>query len=934
MFKSLDRRLVRLLGGTALVLAMQSPAFAAIRDPRAADATAPIDQTASATSGRREAARDDDDIIVTGHKKTIRQAQKEQLENRSLVTIVSGDELRAQPQQNLADLLTRLPGVSSAVDQRYNAAATGEAQYVTIRGLDSSYNAYQFDGVRLAQTDGGNRAISMNLLSPFALAEVRVDKAPTAAQDGDAIAGVIDMRTASPFHLPAHHFQIRTQGQISGRAAARGQQYPGGIAQIETAQRFGSVGIYASGYYGKKNVYSEATTMHKDYIPYNKAVTGPMRDNLDNAFGRGVSWNVYQNTIERLGGTVNLEWKTDGVDLYSRTTYGEYRLKSWMDQTAIRLVDLSADQINRNPGKGAYDANGFAAIYGTGASNYFRTEHSVQRLFTTKLGGEAQVDDRVSIDAYGAYSWGKTEYPFRLQAKYQTPAYIGGSNTGTATFRLVTRATDPVAPHVLLDSAAATYLTNPANFREVYSIVQFEHAREGKGEAAVNLTYKFADTRLTSLRAGAKYERAHRESNGIGEALEYDFSGNDVPTMDKAPGTRVTDYMHGGAQVPFFIYDHDYIEGQARRVSHGQLATADPDLLRQQSLAGTERRAGAYLLATIATGGLEVVPGVRFEHNRFAAEYWQREYDKSGTVGHPASSAKSYDIWLPSLIASYRPDDSTVYRASVRKGYTRPPFGLLVGPTALTYDISTIDGKPVRKLVGVSVPNPDLKATQAWNIDASVEYAGAATDFASAALFYKRLRNIWFATSTDTTLANVNAPGDDGVVVSSNDSDGKGSVYGIELFGRYTLKHLPGAFDGLGVQGNLTLQRADATVAITDTLRAERRMTQAPQVLFNAELFYDHGPVTGALSYNYSGNKIISIRNPQPDTYLQPTSVMNLSLGYSIGRVTVGGAIQNLLNSHVFWATYGERKALLSVDRSGGYIEAGRTYLLNLSYRM
>ena len=914
---------------------MQSPAFAATRAGPSDTTAATIDAAAIAPDTDDGKETGNTDIVIDGKLRARRQAQTDQLASGSLATIVSGEELRAQPQQNLADLLTRLPGVSSSVDQGYNAAATGEAQYVTIRGLDSSYNAYQFDGVRIAQTNANNRAISMNLLSPFALAEVRVDKAPTAAQDGDAIAGVLDFRTASPFSLPNHYLQVRAQGQVNGRAAARDQDYLGGTAQVETAQQFGDFGIYASAYYGQKNVYGEAVTMHKDYIKYNKNIPGDIRDNLDNAFGRGVAWNVYQNDIKRFGGTVNLEWRSDALNLYSRTTYGEYRLKSWMDQTAIRVVGLSSGQVNPNPGGGDYNADGYAAIYGTGASNYFRTEHSNQRLVTSKLGGDLRLSDKAVVDFYGAYSRGKTEYPFRLQAKYQTPAYIGGTNTGTASFRLVTRAADPIAPHVVLDSAANSYLTNFANFQEVYSIVQFEHVTEAKGEGAVNFTYTLADEGLSAIRAGLKYESADRDSNGINEALEYDFSGANIPTLDKAPGTRVNDFMHGGAQIPLYIYDHDYIEGQARQLSLSKLATVDPNVLNQQKQDGTEQRFSAYLLANLKFGGLEIVPGVRFERNRFEATYWQTESDKSGSVGHFATSTKSYDQWLPSLIASYRPSDTMVYRASVRKSYTRPPFGLLVGPTTIAYDTQLIDNKPVRKIVGMTVPNPDLKATEAWNVDGSVEFAGAGSDFFSTALYYKRLSNVWFATSTDTTLVGISKPGDDAVVLSSNDSSGKGTVYGIEVFARYGLKNLPGLLDGLGIQANLTLQRADATIPITNNLRAKRRMPNAPQVMFNAELYYDHGTVSAWVSYNYTGNKLIDVRTPQPDTYLQPTSLLNLSATYTIGkRLTVGASLQNLLNASNYWATYGEKQTLLSVDRSGGYIETGRTYLLNLAYRM
>jgi TonB-dependent receptor len=924
-----NKRVALLLGAGTLALLAQQQARAA-----APDATLlATDDDAAAIHGADAPESDDqqDSIVVTGQRQAIKAAQEEQIKNRSLVTIVSGEELRAQPQQNLADLLTRLPGLSASVDQTYNAAATGESQYVTIRGLDSTYNAYQFDGVRLAQTSQSNRAISMNVLSPFSLAQVRVDKAPTASQDGDALAGVIDFRPATAFDLPEHYVKIRLQGQIAGRAVARDQDPWGGAAQIETAQRFGDLGVYASAYYGKKKVYSESVALHKDYVLY-KNNGGNLRDNLNNLMPRGVEWNVFQNDVERFGGTLNLDWKSDALDLYSHTTYGEYRLKSWMDQVAIRQVDLSSGQVNPNPGgKGMYDAQGYAAIYGTGASNYFRTEHSNQQMVVSKLGGEARLGDRVTLDFYGAYSRGKTSYPFRLQAKFQTPAYIGPNGTGPATFRLVTQAADRINPQVVLDSNAAAYLNNLANYKETYSIVQFEHATESKGEGAFDATYKLAERGLTSIQAGAKYESSDRDSNSIDESLEYDFSGNAIPTLDKAAGSRVNDFMRGGAQVPIVIPDHDFIEGQARELSLSKLATADPTVQQRNLLRGTEQRASGYVLATLDFGELSVIPGVRFEHNRFRATYWATDDKASGFT----TSSKSYDEWLPSLIASYRPDELTVYRFAVRKSYTRPPFGLLLGPTQKTYDVQTVNGVPVRTLKSITVSNPNLEATKAWNVDASFEKKGAGSDLFSIAAYYKRLSNVMFSTSTDTTIlpADQALVGPDGVTINTLDTSGKGSVYGAEAFARFSPKGLPGMLDGLGVQGSVTVQHAEATIKVTSTQRGTRRMPNAPELMLNASLFYNHGSIAAALDYTYSGNKLIDVRNPQPDTYLQPTANMNASVNYSFHNgLTAGVAVQNVLNSHAYWATYGSGKGLLSVDRSGGYIEAGRTYMLNLSY--
>src|SRR5689334_9647838 len=114
-----NKRTALLLGGGMVALIAQGQAWAAT--PRE-------DTVASSASDTDDQTRDGDTIVVTGQRAAIKQVQDEQVKNASLVTIVSGEELRAQPQQNLADLLTRLPGVSSSVDQSRNAASTGEAQ--------------------------------------------------------------------------------------------------------------------------------------------------------------------------------------------------------------------------------------------------------------------------------------------------------------------------------------------------------------------------------------------------------------------------------------------------------------------------------------------------------------------------------------------------------------------------------------------------------------------------------------------------------------------------------------------------------------------------------------------------------------------------------------------------------------------------------------
>ncbi|NWM10628.1 TonB-dependent receptor, partial [Escherichia coli] len=119
---------------------------------------------------------------------------------------------------------------------------------------------------------------------------------------------------------------------------------------------------------------------------------------------------------------------------------------------------------------------------------------------------------------------------------------------------------------------------------------------------------------------------------------------------------------------------------------------------------------------------------------------------------------------------------------------------------------------------------------------------GEGTDFFSISPYYKRINHVLFSTGTTNAGGDLNVWGGsspikvNGVETSTLDTSGKGDVYGIELVGRYSFRNLPGLFDGLGVGGNLTLQRAEAKVFVNGQWRGQR-MPQAPRIMYNVELF-------------------------------------------------------------------------------------------------
>lgn len=892
-----------------------------------------------------------DEIVVTGQRWTAAQAALgEQRDAVGVATLISGEELRDQPQANLADLLTRLPGISSSADMSRLQAGTGEAQYVSIRGLDTSYNAFSFDGVRLAQTDQNTRAISMNLLSPFSLATVRVDKAPTAESDGDALAGVIDFRTADAFDFGENMFQVRSYLQSAELAENTGQDHLGYAFQVEGAllsadRRFG---VYLSAYATEKDTAGWSTAMQRDWEKLNVNVPGTTRENEGNLHGAGVQWNYFRNNIRRQGFTANFDFRGEAHSFYWRTTAGEYEILSTLDQASLRReLPAAAGQINPNPSTngGRYNANGLRADFGIMNGGYFRTEDSEHTLITSKLGGQSILND-VTFDYHVAYSKGEQLYPLRLEAAWYGLPYIGTpGQVGTALATLEVGASDPRHPRAILTPEANAYLNDPSNTRQWYVQGGFDEAWEEKTEAGLTADWDVDLGMLTSIEGGFKLESSDRYSNGVDPGRNrYRFPGGGLGVNQAQfwqpqgaeyfsfPGETLNTFMGGGTQTPLRLVDRATIERQYRELAVPGRPYNETDL-SENRVEGEEVRNSIFVQGVFERGALTVIPGVRVEDNSFTANYAQRQRVAGGAnTLVRVTSERSYTQTLPSVVASYRPNENTVYRAVARKSYSRPSFDLLFGPVNISY---ATDGVTP---VSIYEPNPDLNAVEAISFDLSAEYYSRGTDFVTASLFYKDLSNVIFASGTTNARGNHNASTSvptqiGGIEYTRLNNEGSGSVLGLELAGSYTLPGLPGILDGLSIGGNITLQESEAEVIYGGEERT-LMLPHAPEVMYNAEIEYNRDGLTMVLNYNYMGLRLLSLRGDRPDTYAQPNTRLNFMSTYEFDNgVTVGASVENILDEHSYWATTGENEAYLSADRQGGYVEAGRIFMMSLSYR-
>jgi TonB-dependent receptor len=300
-------------------------------------ATPAIDATVEPERTASEALTDD--IVVNGKRQ--RTALNEERDAIATIDIVTTGDVAINSQTSVADLAKTLPGISVSRDQGRNQSATGEAQFVSIRGFDASYNAYTLDGLRLPQVAGTSRAISLNLFSPFAIGGIAADKTPGAAKDSDSIAGIVDLRTPTAFDFSRSFTRARVLGQAAGLALDRKQKGLGGAAGLDAARRFGSdgqFGIYVAAYFEERGNAAESTAVQNDYRPTNRT-TDTVRTALEKSgalSADGIQWNFYNNEIKRYGASGSFDFRSEPVDLFARVNYATYLNTNTMNQTGLR----------------------------------------------------------------------------------------------------------------------------------------------------------------------------------------------------------------------------------------------------------------------------------------------------------------------------------------------------------------------------------------------------------------------------------------------------------------------------------------------------------------------------------------------------------------------------------------------------------------------
>ncbi len=168
------------------------------------------------------------DIVVTGAR-PIAESQEAALQlkkaSNSIIDVLSSDSLGQYSDQNVAEAVTRLPGVAAQRDQ-------GRARYVSIQGAPNQWTTLSIGGVNVVSPEG--RQARFDTIPSELASRIVVKKEVTPDMPGETIAGNIDIIPRSPFDYP--HTKILLDGAYGFNQLGSGKQYNvGGVFSTRSA---------------------------------------------------------------------------------------------------------------------------------------------------------------------------------------------------------------------------------------------------------------------------------------------------------------------------------------------------------------------------------------------------------------------------------------------------------------------------------------------------------------------------------------------------------------------------------------------------------------------------------------------------------------------------------------------------------------------------
>ena len=162
--------------------------------------TAGEQATGAASNSETDPASPAGEIVVTGTRASLNRSLDLKKQTIGIVDSISAEDIGKFPDQNVAESLQHIPGVS--IDR-----SGGEGHTITVRGFGPQFNTVLLNG-RLLATENPGREFSFDILPSELISAAEVYKSSTADQQDGGIGSTVILRTARPLDHPGFHASV------------------------------------------------------------------------------------------------------------------------------------------------------------------------------------------------------------------------------------------------------------------------------------------------------------------------------------------------------------------------------------------------------------------------------------------------------------------------------------------------------------------------------------------------------------------------------------------------------------------------------------------------------------------------------------------------------------------------------------------------------
>ncbi|MCM8558235.1 TonB-dependent receptor [Sphingomicrobium sediminis] len=705
---------------------------------------------------------DDEAVVITGQRGSILESIDDKRDSDAIGDTLSADQLGLFPDPNVAEGLARIPGIGF---QREND--TGEGEFISIRGLDASYNTVLFNGIRTGTADEFRRT-ALDIVTANNVSSIRVTKSPLPEDASEGIGGVVDIRTRGPLERREGGF---LQGDIRDNSFVDnyGYRIAGGYTWVDPSD---TIGINIAASYRKTyldTIYVNPASFTLEQV---NAITlngpnGPVtfvdedpltfvpegfldpndftneqinfEDNLidrDNYNISGViDWRLSDSTVLTLGGrytrddtyqtTSNVEFDADNGDIDPDGMGGF--LPSDFPDPEVTFEGQIEDSIEEREAyflRGQTLAGNFTFDYVVGYSRAFEDEPILSIDFTNDFddipGGRADNDVTfVPLDF--------SNPPFAAPLPKDLDVFLQG-----------------------IDPFCRDDDNEPCGEINDFDEDLVDSLENKRYNARFDTTYDFDDQDgfLRQVKVGVMYERSEYDALRIdisnvddslgpnGEFLGVDRSdrfGGSLPDNNAALGDyglvdgSISSFDRIGdpyASIGFFgvtLFDPDALRDLRDTFRSTYYASQAAPLLIERVGAEEDFYTG-YAQFRVGSGPLEIIGGARIEQyegtffapSSFTGSIFFDEGDGGDAFQLVApnatqtfTSTDNFEV-LPRIIANYDISDQFKARFAYTTALARPTFDLLAAEVDGDFDIELTEGVALADATIGDVENVDI----------------------------------------------------------------------------------------------------------------------------------------------------------------------------------------------------------------------------------